>query len=122
MGRTQRLILVGIVVWLLPQTIAAQAAPAYRAPVDTQYIEVSNPYHLYLIRGSDTVGNPIFEFSVVTQAWRATRGGFRIARRQTSLDVRRGVKIDTYDVAADGRVLRFNDTAASPRAANRKLF
>jgi hypothetical protein len=118
MGRTQRLILVGIVVWLLPQTIAAQAAPAYRAPVDTQYIEVSNPYHLYLIRGSDTVGNPIFEFSVVTQAWRATRGGFRIARRQTSLDVRRGVKIDTYDVAADGRVLRFNDTAASPRAAN----
>ena len=61
MGRTQRLILVGIVVWLLPQTIAAQAAPAYRAPVDTQYIEVSNPYHLYLIRGSDTVGNPIFE-------------------------------------------------------------
>ena len=47
----------------------AQAVPRYQIVNDTLAYEMDNPFRMYWVRGSDTIGVPQYEHSVESHLW-----------------------------------------------------
>lgn len=93
-----RLILASLAAILVVRSGVAQ----YRAPRDTQFVLLINPYRMYWVRGADTLSQDIHSVSVEAQSWRATGSLLSIAIRQLPLDVHRRVRVDTFVVTPQG--------------------
>lgn len=95
-----------VAIALAATAIAAPAqAPVYRAPRDTVYIALVNPYHMFWVRGADTLGSPLTDISVERQLWRSDGGRLVVRADQRTLNVSRHVAVDTMTVAPNGRLL-----------------
>ncbi|MDB4947411.1 MAG: hypothetical protein JWM27_60 [Gemmatimonadetes bacterium] len=84
----------------------AQQPARYRAAPDTTFVQTINPYHLYWVRGGDTIGKPTREVSVERQVWRDAGDHLDISTSSMRLDVARTIKEEALAIAPDGRVLR----------------
>jgi len=83
-------------------------APVYRPAPDTAYVTHVNPYRMYWVRGTDTVGQPVREIGVEKQTWRSTAGQLSAVVQQLTLNVTRQRRTDTITIAPSGRVLLIN--------------
>jgi hypothetical protein len=92
---------------LFAVAVEAQSAQ-YRSPSGPIHIAIVNPYRMYWVRGSDTLGSPTTEKSVERQVWRATATHLSVVVEQHLLNVSRRFTSDTFSVASDGRVTAIN--------------
>ena len=98
---------------------AAQAPPAppllaparYRFTADTLYYQGLNSYHMYAVRGADTLGRPVNALSVERHRWRDRPAALEVEIDKLDLDTRRAHTTDTFALRADGRVLTINGKA-----------
>ncbi|MFL5384837.1 MAG: hypothetical protein ACJ8GN_20140 [Longimicrobiaceae bacterium] len=89
-----------------PLSSLAQSAPRYRPPGDTVWVETVNPFHMYWVRGADTVGQgPVHSVTVESRVWRAAGERFDVVTRQSSLNTQRTVSTDTTTLLPDGTVV-----------------
>lgn len=94
---------------LAPLAARAQAPARYQAQADTQWVETSNPFRMYWVRGADTLGQgEIHSVSVESHVWRAAGERLEVVSRQLSLDVGRVDKVDTTTVLPNGVVVLIN--------------
>jgi hypothetical protein len=93
----------------------AQRAPTsptrYRAQAGPLLYETTNPYHMYWVRGADTIGRPWRERSVERQEWSAAGPELRVLIKGHSFDVEGEERADTFLVTAAGRVRQVNGKA-----------
>jgi hypothetical protein len=89
-------------------TAGAQAPARYRVARDTLRYEMDNPYRMYWVRGTDTLGLPQHELSVETHLWRGSEAQPEVVIRQLSLNVGRSTRTDTFGLAPNGRVEAIN--------------
>jgi hypothetical protein len=101
---------------LITAPLSAQQPATYRPQADTQFMMVINPYHMYWVRGSDTLSQPALEAQVETEVWRQVQGQLEVFDRVADLNTARTVKYDTFTVSPrgviqplNGRVLGFKD-------------
>jgi hypothetical protein len=89
-----------------PLSCLAQAAPRYRPPADTVWVETVNPFHMYWVRGADTVGQgPVHSVTVESRVWRAAGERLDVVTRQGSLTTQRTVSTDTTTLLPNGTVV-----------------
>lgn len=86
------------------------AAQAYSAPAVRYYRSV-NPFHMYWVRGKDTLGAPTRLVSVERQEWSRRGDELRVVVAQHTLDVTGRRTVDTLDLAATGHVKAINGAA-----------
>jgi hypothetical protein len=105
-----------LAVALMVAPVSAQQPATYRPQADTQFMIVINPYHMYWVRGSDTLSQPVLEAQVETEVWRQVQGQLEVFDRVADLNTARTVKYDTFTVSPrgvikplNGRVLGFKD-------------
>lgn len=105
-----------LAVAVIAAPLAGQQPAIYRAQPDTQFLMVINPYHMYWVRGTDTVSQPILEAQVETEVWRQVQGQLEVFDRVADLNTARTVKYDTFTVSPrgviqplKGRALGFTD-------------
>ena len=98
----------GALLIALAAPLAGQA-PSYKAPPREVFVGVVNPYRMYWLRGSDTVGAPVRDVTLETESWRRTGNNFEILVNQQTLDARRQVRSDTFVVEQSGRVTQINN-------------
>ena len=75
------------------------------------FVLLVNPYKMYVVRGGDTLGNPIHSVSVEAQRWQATRAGLQVEVRALDLDIHRRIKVDTFGVTPLGALQSINGRA-----------
>lgn len=95
--------------WFL--TLPAASQDRYKAPSDSVFLLVVNPYKMYWVRGADTVGQPVHSVAVEAQAWRQAGPTLQVALRQLELDVNRKDKVDTFAISPFGAVQAINGKA-----------
>jgi hypothetical protein len=83
---------------------ALAQSPAYRAQADTLYYEGSNPFRMFWLRGSDTVGPPRLERSVDRHVWSEDSAGLSVLVQSLALNVGRDLSRRTYALSRDGRI------------------
>jgi hypothetical protein len=75
-------------------------------PSDTPlWYKTDNPFKLFWVRGTDTLGTPARNVGVERHQWSKNAGRLINVVTDYSLDTRRTVKVDTLEVSAHGRVL-----------------
>lgn len=92
---------------LLALVLAASPAPAqprYLPQPDTLYYEGVNPYHMYVVRGADTVGGPVHALTVERQVWRRSGDGLSVEVRQDPVDLSPVPFTDTLELSPRGEV------------------
>lgn len=92
---------------VLPLPVLAQA-PSYMAPDADIFIALENPYRMYWLRGTDTVGTPVRELTLERQSWTRQGNTFQVLVHQQTLDARRRATSDTLVVERDGRISTLN--------------
>ncbi|HEV3052235.1 MAG TPA: hypothetical protein VGX50_18135, partial [Longimicrobium sp.] len=100
---------------------ALAAAPAaaqarYLPQPDTLYYESLNPYHMYVVRGRDTLMDPVIEFEVQRQAWRAYGEGLEAEVHSQAVDGRGTPTRHLLQVTPRGVVAAFDGRTDHPRA------
>lgn len=85
------------------------AAPAgaqarYLPQPDTLYYEALNPYHMYVVRGGDTLGGPVRSLKVERQVWRASGAGLAVETRLDRPDAPEAPLRETLELNARGLV------------------
>jgi hypothetical protein len=95
----------------------AQTAPRYLVRADTLRYETDNPFRMYWVRGTDTIGAPRRSRAVEAHSWSGTARAPELAIRQVSLGVDRRTRSDTFAIAPDGRVRAIN--GAPPTSSSR---
>lgn len=105
-----------LAVVLITAPLAGQQPAIYRPQPDSQFLLVINPYHMYWVRGNDTLSQPVLETQVETEVWRQVQGRLEVFDRVATLNTARTVKYDTFTVSPrgviqplNGRVLGFKD-------------
>jgi hypothetical protein len=73
---------------LLLAAAPAGAQARYRPQPDTLFYEGMNPFHMYAVRGGDTLGLPVRAFSVRRQVWRDSAGLLVVRERSDEVQVR----------------------------------
>jgi hypothetical protein len=91
-----------------PAFTEAQAAPTYRAPEAPLNWISDNPFHLFLVRGEDTVTAPVRAISVFRESWHPATDGFDVIRASVDLGLGNRTRTDTLSVTRTGTVLRVN--------------
>lgn len=91
-----------LAVALIAAPLASQQPAIYRPQPDTQFIMVVNPFHMYWVRGKDTLSQPVIEAQVETEVWRQVQGQLEVFDRVADLNTARTVKYDTFTVTPRG--------------------
>lgn len=110
----RQLVLVAV---FAPVRVHAQA-PTYKAPAGEVFVATENPYHMYWLRGADTVGSPTKELTLERQVWRSRGSKLEVIVNQQSLDASRRATADTFVVGGTGRVATIN---AKPPGINGRV-
>ena len=84
---------------------SAQTAPRYQVAADTLRYTIRNPFRVYWLRGTDTIGAPQDVRSVEAHRWSGSAEQPVVTVRQISLDVGRRTTDHAYVVTPGGRVL-----------------
>lgn len=94
--------------------LAAQEPARYRPQSDTLWYQLSNPFHLYWVSADgDTVGDPSRNVAVESHRWLPGRP-LRVEVTTQDLDLVRAVEVDTFEVTAQGRVVRIQGPGDRP--------
>jgi hypothetical protein len=91
---------------LLGRPVAGQEV--YRAPPDTVFVVVTNPYRMYWVRGGDTISQPMHSVAVEAQRWRRDGERLQVTVRDVQLDVHRRERVDTFTITPLGAVTAIN--------------
>lgn len=78
------------------------AQDVYRAPPDSVFMLIVNPYHMYWVRGDDTVSSHSAQVTVETEWWRPEGSTLGVTVRQMTLDVNRTIRVDTIAISPLG--------------------
>lgn len=76
---------------VLAACLAAAPAAAqvrFQAQPDTLFYEDRNPYHMYAVRGADTLGSPVRGFAIQREVWRDSAGVLVVDRATDEVQVR----------------------------------
>lgn len=87
---------------------AAQGPPTYHVQADSVRFAIDNPFRMYWLKGTDTLGAPQHEQSVESHVWSGPPETPRLTIHQLVLNVDRRTSDDTFDLAPDGQVLAIN--------------
>lgn len=102
---TQWLLVLG---WLAPLGAWAAVAPAqaarYAARRDTLHYTVDNPFRMYWLHGSDTVGPQQHELSVESHVWSGSASQPEVTVHNQLLDVSRRLERHVFALAPNGHV------------------
>lgn len=96
------------------------AAPAvaqggYRAQPDTLYVEDLNPFRMWVVRGGDTLGNPVRSLAVERQVWRDAGDSLEVQVVSHLLTLSAEVKSETLGITRGGRVTSVDGQADEVR-------
>lgn len=111
MTRLECRTLVPLLCVLLPSASLAQTGGEYHPSTEPRFYRSVNPYHMYLVRGGDTLGEPVRSVAVERQLWTKGADGLHVIVDQQQLNVDRGHSADTFDLAPNGRVRAINGRA-----------
>lgn len=92
-------------------TAGSQEPPRYVRAPDTLRYESDNPFRMYWVHGTDTIGAPRHGRSVESHVWRGSAERPELVVRQLELDVSRRTTTDTFTLDVTGKVLAINHRA-----------
>ena len=99
-----RVALAGSCVTSMSPLPAMAQAPSYQPRPDTLYRETTNPFRMYFVRGSDTLGPRRIERSIERQVWKADSAGLSVAMTVLRLNITRARSSETFTLSRAGRV------------------
>lgn len=73
-----------------------------------QYWVTDTRQRLYLVRGGDTIGDPVRILTAYMEAWEREPRGFNVLRTTAHIDLAYGFSTDTLTIDRRGRVLEIN--------------
>lgn len=96
------------------------AAPAvaqggYRAQPDTLYVENLNPFRMWVVRGGDTLANPVRSLAVERQVWRDAGDSLVVPVVTHTLNLSAKVESETLGMSRRGHVTSVDGQAAKVR-------
>lgn len=92
-------------------TAPSQEPPRYFRAPDTLRYASDNPFRMYWVRETDTIGAPKHGRSVESHVWHGTAERPELVVRQLMLDVSRRTTTDTFTLDVTGKVLAVNHRA-----------
>jgi hypothetical protein len=96
---------ISVLALLLPCCVDGQRPVQYRAAQDTLKFESVNSYHLFFVRGVDTLGEPMKTRTIEMQHFTQRHSVLAVSVRLQSAGGQPFSREDTYTVTSTGRVL-----------------
>lgn len=96
-----------LILLAFPASVWAQL-PTYKAPAADVFIALTNPYHMYWLRGNDTVGSAVRDLTLEKQSWSSQGNALRVVVNQLTLSAMRRTTAETLVVEPNGQVASIN--------------
>lgn len=103
-----------LVAGALASSLSAQQPAHYRVQRDTLFYRVENPFRMYWLNGTDTIGPPVHSVSVESHRWSGTDDSPAVRVSDQQVDVNRSSKVNEYRVTPSGRVVTIDGAAPKP--------
>jgi hypothetical protein len=103
--RRARITLAAAALSVLVAPVQHAQAPRYRAQSDTLVMTRRNPFHMYFVRGTDTLGNAVLSHDLTREVWRAKGDSIDVEVMRRDLDFGKKDTVIRYLVSPDGRAL-----------------
>lgn len=104
-----RLLVLGVVSFAAGGSpLQGQDPTEYREATESTHWVSDNPFRLFLVRGTDTIPNPVRSISVFRESWTSSGSGFEVERASVDVGLSTEAQTDTFSVSRRGEVLLIN--------------